>query len=322
VLVYLLRRLCFAVATLILTAFAAYGFIRLLRPELYAAKYAPTHGVFSDVDRALLHLDFGGACMFTGCPPIKRLWLDGIWVDLMLLAGGVAFAIAFGVLGGLWCASRPRSRSARALEWLAMFFYCAPVYAVGFAILLLFAPNYGIWTLPFFFDPHSYQPPGVSLWDFVRSMLLPWIVVGAPLGAAILRLTQALALETLGEDFVRTASAKGVAHRAVVRRHAGPPTFVPVASLLGASGPFMVTNMVLVEYVFTIPGFFRHMKRALGQAPGWGVATPAGSPTIDIPTLQALALWASVLIVALGLLTDLAIVGLDPRIRRGGQTIG
>jgi ABC-type dipeptide/oligopeptide/nickel transport system permease component len=84
----------------------------------------------------------------------------------------------------------------------------------------------------------------------------------------------------------------------------------------------MVTNMVLVEYVFTIPGFFRHMKRALGQAPGWGVSTPAGTPLIDIPTLQALALWASVLIVALGLLADLAIMRLDPRIRGSGQTIG
>lgn len=320
-LAFLLRRLFFAAGTLIVTAFFAYGIIRLLRPELYS-DYAPVNGVFSDVDRALLHLDFGGACMFTGCPPIKRLWLDGIWVDLMLLAGGVAFAIAFGVLGGLWCASRRRTRSARALEWVATVLYCAPVYAVGFGLLLLFAPAYGLVGLPIFFDPHSYAPPLENPWDFVRSMILPCLVVGAPLGAAILRLTLALAVDTLGEDYVRTAAAKGIPHAKVVRRHAGPPTYVSVASLLGASAPFMITNMVLVEYVFTIPGFFRHMKRALGQAPGWGVATQAGVPIIDIPTLQALALWASVLIVALGLLADLAIVRLDPRIRRTGRTIG
>jgi peptide/nickel transport system permease protein len=321
VLAFLLRRLFFAAGTLILTAFFAYGIIRLLRPELYS-DYAPVHGLLSDVDRALLHLDFGGACMFTGCPPIKRLWLDGIWVDLMLLAGGVAFAIAFGVLGGLWCASRRRTRSARALEWFATVLYCAPVYAVGFGLLLLFAPTYGLVELPYFFDAHSYAPPLESPWDFVRSMILPWLVVGAPLGAAILRLTLALAVDTMGEDYVRTAAAKGVPHATVVRRHAGPPTYVSVASLLGASAPFMVTNMVLVEYVFTIPGFFRHLKRALGQAPGWGVATPAGVPIIDIPTLQALALWASVLIVAVGLLADLAILRLDPRIRTSGRTIG
>jgi peptide/nickel transport system permease protein len=321
VLVFLLRRLCFAAGTLILTAFFAYGTIRLLRPDRYT-DYAPVHGVLSDVEGALLHLDFGGACMFTGCPPIKQLWLDGIWADLLLLAGGVAFAVAAGVLGGLWCASRRHTRGARALEFLAAVLYCAPVYAVGFGLLLLFAPVYGVVELPYFFEPHSYAPPLESPWDFVRSMILPCIVVGAPLGAAILRFTMALAVDTLGEDYVRTAAAKGVPHAKVVRRHAGPPTYVPVASLLGASAPFMVTNMVLVEYVFGVPGFFRHAKRALGQAPGWGVSTPAGVPTIDIPTLQALALWASVLIVAVGLLADLAIMRLDPRIRTSGQTIG
>ncbi len=318
---YLLRRLLFAAVTLILVAFCAYGFIRLLRPELYT-DYAPVNGIFSDVDRALLHLDFGGACMFDGCPPIKRLWLDGIFVDLVLLAGGVAFAVAFGVLGGLWCASRRRSRSARALEWFSTLLYCAPVYAVGFGLLLVFAPAYGLVEVPYLFDIGSYESPLESPWDFLRSMIVPWIVVGAPLGAAILRLTLTLSVDTLGEDYVRTATAKGLPYATVVRRHAGPPTYVSVASLLGASAPFMITNMVLVEYVFAVPGFFRHLKRALGQAPGWGTSKQAGVPTIDIPTMQALALWAAVLIVAVGLLADLAIVRLDPRVRASGSTVG
>jgi peptide/nickel transport system permease protein len=318
VLAFFLRRLLFAAGTLILTAFFAYGTMRALRPEQYPGQ-ATVAALFSDVDRALLHLDFGGACMFAGCPSIKGLWLDGIWVDLMLLAGGVAFAVALGVLGGLWCASRRRTRSAHALESVATLLYCAPVYAVGFGLLLLFAPPFGLVELPYFFDPDSYAPPLENPWDFVRSMILPWIVVGAPLGAAILRLTVALTVDTLGEDYVRTAAAKGLRHATVVRRHAGPPTYGSVASLISASAPLMVTNVVLVEYVFTLPGFFRHMRRALGQVPGW---PPPKVPPIDILTLQALALWAAVLIVALGLLADLAIMRLDPRIRTSGHTIG
>jgi peptide/nickel transport system permease protein len=240
-------------------------------------------------------------------------------VHVRLLAGGVAFAIAFGVLGGLWCAARRRTRSARALEWVAMLLYCAPVYVIGLGVLLLFAPPFGLVELPYFFDPDSFAPPLVNLWDFVRSMMLPWIVVGAPLGAAILRLTLALSVDTMGEDYVRTAAAKGVPHAKIVRRHAGPPTYVSVASLVGASAPLVITNVVLVEYVFTLPGFFRHMRRALGQVPNW---PPPKLPPIDVPTLQALALWAAVLIVALGLLADLAIMRLDPRIRTSGRTIG
>ena len=317
-LAFLLRRLFFAAGTVILTAFFAYGTMRVLRPEQYPGQ-ATVADLFSDVDRALLHLDFGGACMFAGCPPIKRLWLDGIWVDLMLLAGGVAFGVAFGVLGGLWCASRRRSRSARSLEWIAAVLYCAPVYVIGLGLLLLFAPPFGLVELPYFFDPDSYAPPLENPWDFVRSMILPWIVVGAPLGAAILRLTIALTVETMGEDYVRTAAAKGLRHATVVRRHAGPPTYVSVTSLVAASAPLTIMNVVLVEYVFTLPGFFRHMRRALGQVPNW---PPPKVPPIDILTLQALALWAAVLIVALGLLADLAIMRLDPRIRTSGHTIG
>ena len=317
-LAFLLRRLLFAAGTLILTAFFAYGTMRFLRPEQYPGQ-TTVADLFSDVDRALLHLDFGDACMFPGCPSIKGLWLDGIWADLMLLAGGVAFGVAFGVLGGLWCASRRRTRSARSLEWVATVLYCAPVYVIGLGLLLLFAPPFGLIDLPYFFDPDSYAPPLQNPWDFVRSMILPWIVVGAPLGAAILRLTMALTVETLNEDYVRTASAKGIPHPRVVRRHAGPPTYVSVASLVGASAPLVITNVVLVEYVFAIPGFFRHMRRALGQVPNW---PPPKVPPLDILTLQALALWAAVLIVALGLLADLAIMRLDPRIRSGGRTVG
>jgi peptide/nickel transport system permease protein len=108
---------------------------------------------------------------------------------------------------------------------------------------------------------------------------------------------------------VRTARAKGLRHKLVVRRHAAPASFVTVFSQFGAAAPVMVMNVVLVEWVFSIPGFFRHMRRALGQNYG------APEQYIDIPMLQGLAMWAAVLIVAVSLLADLAIVRLDPRIR-------
>ncbi len=110
--------------------------------------------------------------------------------------------------------------------------------------------------------------------------------MAAPLAAVCLRLTLALTITPSTRTWVRTGIAKGLTHARVVRRHAGAAAFPAIASLVGISVPAVVTYMVLVEWVFALPGFFRHTKRALGQA------VP---PTIDIPPLQALALWAAVL---------------------------
>jgi len=146
-------------------------------------------------------------------------------------------------------------------------------------------------------------------------MLVPWLVVGAPLGAAVLRLTLALTIDALGEHWVRTARAKGVRHVRVVRRHAGPSAYATVASLFGASAPILVTNIVLVEVVFSVPGFFRHLRRALGQNVG------GDDKVIDIPMVQAISIWAAVLIVVVSLIADLALVRLDPRIRAAGTGV-
>ena len=98
------------------------------------------------------------------------------------------------------------------------------------------------------------------------------------------RLTVALTRDALSENHIQTAVAKGVPYSRVVSRHAAPSAYASIASLLSVTIPAVVTNMVLVEWVFAVPGFFRHTKRALGQA------QPV---TIDVPTLQALALWAA-----------------------------
>jgi peptide/nickel transport system permease protein len=304
---FLIRRVAFGAVTVFLTACFAYGMIRLLRPETYGGGQNLFVGTWQDVDRELLHLGMGG-------PDLKRDWVAGRLVDIYLLAGGVLFAVGFGVGGGLWCAARPRSRASRAFEAVAMLFLCAPPYVVALLLLLLFA-SWGALPLPWFFDVHAYAPPLKDPWTFFRAMLVPWFVVGAPLAAQFLRLTLTLTIEAMGEEWVRTAMAKGLPHNRVVRNHAGPSARLAVASLFGAAAPILVTNMVLVESVWSVPGFFVKMRRALGQGVG-------GEQSINIPALQSLSMWAATLIVALSLLADLAIVRLDPRVRAGGGSVG
>jgi ABC-type dipeptide/oligopeptide/nickel transport system permease component len=125
----------------------------------------------------------------------------------------------------------------------------------------------------------------------------------------VLRLTLATAIETLDEDYIRTAYAKGLAGRAVIRHHAAPASYVTTASFVGVSIPLIVTNMVLVERVFSFPGFFGFTWRALGNF------APEGVHTRDYPMIQALTLWAAVLIVVSSLILDTVLHRLDPRIR-------
>jgi peptide/nickel transport system permease protein len=290
----------------------AYGGMRALRPEDYSGTPLVS-GVRHDVGRAVLHFDFGRSCMFAGCPRVAALWARGWGADLSLLLGGLAFGVAGGTAAGVWCTRRARSPGARAVEAGAMLAFCTPVYVVGAAALLLFSPGFGVWHLPIFFQPHTYQPLLDRPWDWLRSLVLPWLIVGAPLAAMCLRLTVALTRDALSENHIQTAIAKGLPYPRIVRHHAAPSAYASIASLLSVTIPAVVTNIVLVEWVFSVPGFFRHTKRALGQA------QPV---TIDVPTLQGLALWAALLIVVLSALADIALVRIDPRLRQSGRPPG
>jgi peptide/nickel transport system permease protein len=235
----------------------------------------------------------------------------GLWWDLWLLGGAIVIGTAGGILAGVWCARRPRSVRSRALESAAMAAYCAPVFFVGLFVLWLFNPIYGRVPLPWFFDaePRWVQPWNAP-WDWFRQLLVPWLVLAAPLGAMCLRLTLAVTREAMEEDFVRTAAAKGVPPHEVVRRHAAPFSYPGTISFVGVSAPLIITNLVLVERILSVPGFFRYTWRAAGHPnPGEYFLLP------DYALLCALALWAAVLLIVLGLIADGIVSRLDPRVR-------
>ena len=92
---------------------------------------------------------------------------------------------------------------------------------------------------------------------------MPWIVLGLPLPASALRMMRASMTEVLDEDYLRTAMAKGLRPRTVVRRHAVPSAVAPVFSLTSVTMPIVVTNLVLIEQVFSVPGVFTGMRRGI-----------------------------------------------------------
>jgi peptide/nickel transport system permease protein len=301
-----LRRVAMAPIVLAVVATVTYAMPRVLRPDLYADGQSALAGVAHDLERVFVHFDLGRACGWIGCPSIREMWLRGAAWDLWLLGGALLIGAGGGVLAGLWCAARTRSPVARTLEAVAMLLYCTPVYVVALVLLLLFNPTFGALPLPAFFDAEPrWVSPFTAPWTWFRQLLVPWLVLGAPLGAMCLRLTLATTVDALGEDFVRTGIATGLRWRRVVR-HAARASFPATASFAGVSVPLLVTNLVLVERTLSVPGFFRYTWKALGHT----------EPQVfDFPMLCALTLWGAVLIIVLGLILDAILPWLDPRVR-------
>jgi peptide/nickel transport system permease protein len=188
---------------------------------------------------------------------------------------------------------------------------CTPVYLVGLTLILVFNPVFGLIPVQHLFDAdgNAYAAPWVDPWGWLQTLLIPWLVAAAPIAGYCLRGTVSMLMEELGTDHVRTARAKGLSRRLVLRRHAAPMTYPSTAGLVWGLAPMIITNLVLVEWVFSVPGFFFNTKRALGKA---------DPPVIDVPMLQAQAIWGAILIVILGAAADLVVVRLDPRVRSRG----
>jgi peptide/nickel transport system permease protein len=306
-----LRRLAFAPVVLVVVTFVTYGVPRVLRADMYPGENFFT-GVAGDVNRALLHLDFGDSVILWGTPPVHDLWARGLIWDLWLLFGGLFVGAAGGIAVGIWCARRPGSLRSRAVEAAAMAAYCAPVFFTGLLILWAFHSIYGRVPLPWFFDAEpNWAQPWTNPWDWFRALLVPWLVLGAPLGAMCMRLTLSSTREAMDEDFVRTAEAKGIAHNDVVRRHAAPLSYPGTLSLVAVSAPLLITNMVLIERVFSVPGFFRYTWRAAGHAN----FREAADPYPDFALLCALGLWGAVLLIVIGLVADALVSLIDPHVR-------
>jgi ABC-type dipeptide/oligopeptide/nickel transport system permease component len=304
-----LRRLAFAPVVLVIITAFTYGTLRVLRPDMYPGE-GIIAGTASDLERALLHLDFGCSVILPGCPPIHDLWARGLVYDLWLLGGAVVIGTAGGILSGVWCAGHSRTLRSRVLEASASVALCAPVFFVGLFVLDAFNSTYGWLPLPAFFDAEpAWVSPWTAPWDWFRQLLVPWLVLAAPLGAMCLRLTLLSTREALDEDFVRTARAKGLGPAGVVRRHAAPISYPGTFSFVGVSAPLIITNMVLVERTFSVPGFFKYTWRAAGHA------NPGAEPVPDFKLLCALGVWSAVLLIATGLIADAIVSRLDPHVR-------
>jgi peptide/nickel transport system permease protein len=278
----------------------AWWLMYLLRRNLFPAGESGLALYLDYMESAFLHFDFGRS-FSTSDREVTELMRQGLPVDAAVLAGGIVTGLALGLGGGLVLALRPRTVPARAIEVLATAAISTPVFVVALELLLVFGADIGAAGLgvgiPIRYTAFREDPAG-----WLACMVTPWIVLGLPLAGLCVRTTAAGAAETLAQDFVRAARARGVGGRRIAVRHVLPVAASPALAIASASANLMLVNMVLVEKAFAIPGFMQLVQRSVGQA--------------DVPVLLALSVTGAAFVVVTTIVLQALLSGLDPRARR------
>lgn len=292
-------RLAGIVLVVVSATASAWLLLHALRPTLFDGDDQTLWGF---LNRAFLHFDFGRSQQGSQTP-VSELIRSGFPNDVAVLAGGLAFGLATGVSGAIWCARNPRGWASRAVQGLAMAGLVAPVYVVGLMSLLIFGEDIGPLSLGI---PLHYVDFSESSTGWLKSIIVPWIVVGLPLAGMCLRTMLGQMVEVGDEEYVRAARAKGVSEPAIRRRHIAPAALAPTAMLASSAMPVLITNVVLVEQVFSIDGVFRDLTRSIGSA--------------NVPLILGMTAVGALLIALTTLLFDLLLLWLDPRVRAGASS--
>ncbi|SEG69175.1 ABC transporter permease [Marinobacterium lutimaris] len=173
--------------------------------------------------------------------------------------------------------------------------FSVPVFVIGYILIQVFAIE--LKWLPV----QGYRSIDDGIGEFITRLILPAMTLSSVYIALIARMTRASMLEVLGEDYIRTARAKGLGQRIVLFRHALRNAAVPILTVVGAGFALMVSGVVVTETVFNIPGLGRLIVDAVLSR--------------DYPVIQALILLTAGLYVVINLLIDLSYAITDPRIR-------
>lgn len=203
----------------------------------------------------------------------------------------VALAVPLGVIA----AYRHGSWIDRLVMAFSVIGFSVPVFVLGYLLIWLLAIEIRL------FPVQGYRSIFEGFWPFLYRLILPSITLSVIYIALIARITRASVLDVLGEDYIRTAYAKGLTNRVVLMRHALRNAAVPIVTVIGIGVALLIGGVVVTESVYNIPGLGRlTVDAVLGR---------------DYPTIQAVILLFSFVYVLINLLIDLSYSLLDPRIR-------
>ena len=235
-----------------------------------------------------------GTSIFTSLP-VTQLISQRIEPTVSLMVLTLIFAVLVAVPMGVIAAWKAGTWIDRVVVGFAVFGFSVPVFVIGYVLAYIFALQLD-WV-----PVQGYTPISQGVWPWLRNLILPSITLGTVYIALIARITRATMLEVLQQDYVRTASAKGVAQNNVLFVHALKNAAVPVITIIGIGVALLIGGAVVTESVFAIPGLGRLTLDAILRR--------------DYPVIQGVVLIFSFVYVLVNLAVDLVYTLVDPRIR-------
>ena len=244
-----------------------------------------------------LHFDFGTS--FVNDADVKQLIFDRIPNTLFLVFGAAVIWFVVGVSIGIISAVFRGRVWDRLLMGLALVAISAPVYWLGYLMILLFSNDIGQFQL--FAGSGATQEEGLSFLEKCWAYLLPWLVLSSAFAAIYARLLRSNLLETLSEDYIRTARAKGLSERVIVLRHGVRSAITPVVTVLGLDIGILFGGAILTETVFNVNGVGRLAYDAIQRN--------------DLATVQGTTLFLALGVALMSLIVDIVYAYLDPSVR-------
>lgn len=229
--------------------------------------------------------------------PVAGLIAERLPVTLPLAIMASLFASILGITLGALAASRANSLVDSALMAGAQVGLAIPNFWFGILMVLLFSITLG------WFPAGGFPGWETGFFKGLQALFLPAIALALPQGAVLARLTRTAVLEALGEDFVRTARAKGLTRGQTLRRHVLRNAMVPVITMLALQFSFLITGTIIIENVFALPGLGRLIFQSVG-----------GHDLVTVKSLVMIYVGAVILVNAL---VDIAYGLIDPRLRFG-----
>jgi peptide/nickel transport system permease protein len=249
----------------------------------------------------VLRGEFGNSLVSRGKPVLDIIW-ERLPNTLILMIPAEAIVILVSLAIGIYSALRQYSVMDHFVTALSFVGYSMPIFFIALVSMYIFAVNFKRWGLPYLptvgmFDPQVGKTPG----QVVLHMILPIFSMTLITAAGYSRYVRSQMLEVIGEDYIRTARAKGLPRRMVITGHALKNAALPLVTIVGLDVPLLLGGAIVTETIFAWPGmgrlFIDHISRA------------------DTPVVMGILMLISVAVIASQLFTDILYAWLDPRIR-------